>query len=1105
MPVVSVSTTPEKVLEKLNPPAASGGECAPYLPFTRWLYRPGVFSSMILICALCIGQAWAGERSQPTLQGSRPDFERAFAKNDYSGIKRLAMAHPDRLRPLVDGFLADFSKASAESRPKEARRAYRLAMAVAEVARELFDDPLPADRVKFHRAWARGDHLLKIKADALLKETMAAFDEGRFGDVLAPGRASLETYATLGDTSGEGQALHCLGQAERRLANYAEALVLHQRALELAKKMRDPLLQGQALTDLGDVHEREKDLKTAIAFYREAIHVLNSPAHWQASARAHRQLGDVYVATGKFESAYESYSLALRQAEKANDAERVSEFNDYIGFCHRRLGDYKAASAYHRRALESGDMIASDTPRSRARARSLNHLGLCVSKLAEADAAEEAIEEATEKYREAIAHEEEALGLAARIQDRWRQGYVLRALSVMHLERGALLKNPEAAREFEQSLARAEEALELGVSMQEREWQGLALHNRGLALARLGRQREGLETFNRALELWTQIGDLQSAGYAHRFVARQFHETGGQPAEAEASYDRAILAFDKIADVESQAFTLMDKARVAALQGRRQEAAGLYDAGVAALEAVRARAGFPEFRKAFMGKAYDRYEEAALFALGQNLNDRALRYVESLKARAFLDQLAEGRVELEKGIDPDLKARRENLESALAAATEQIAAAYRKPTPDETELAASKARMESLGMELDQLKKQIRLQNPLYASIQYPEPVTAAELQRKVLRQDEVLLEYFITSRGVFCFVVTTDGFEAVRLAAGAPELRSRVAALLDNLESGPGRGEGYDRAAAGELYDILVKPFEKAMAGKTLVVVPDGILALFPFEALVVLTEKGERSYLFEKHAVKYAPSASVLALLRTQRPAPPAGGRFIGFGDPVYDYDSFRQGKPEGDVSLPGRGVAAGIAKTRHGQLEGRLGRLEGSGEEVLAIERLFPEAGGAKALLRQDAREEHAKAAGMEGYGYIHFSMHGIVTPELQAIAFSQIPDSAEDGLLTMGEVMNLRYNARLVVLSACQTGLGKIERGEGVTGLTRAVIYAGTPAAVVSLWSVDDTATRELMTRFYEAMIQKGAGSPEALRRAKQEVLATHYRHPYFWAAFVMYGE
>ncbi|MGA2402783.1 MAG: CHAT domain-containing protein [Syntrophobacteraceae bacterium] len=262
---------------------------------------------------------------------------------------------------------------------------------------------------------------------------------------------------------------------------------------------------------------------------------------------------------------------------------------------------------------------------------------------------------------------------------------------------------------------------------------------------------------------------------------------------------------------------------------------------------------------------------------------------------------------------------------------------------------------------------------------------------------------------------------------------------------------------------------------------------------------------YVIEQPPVQYLQSASVLT---TQRAGGPGGAKsrfFMGFGDPVYDFESFKAGKPEyGQVSCSGESRSATYLC-----VGGKLGRLEGSGEEVRAIGRIFADANRSdkahKVFLRADATKENARCPDTALYGYIHFSAHGILAPGLQAIALSRIPDDNEDGFLTLGEIMNLRYNARVVVLSACQTGLGWAERGEGITGLTRAVMYAGSPSAVVSLWSVDDEGTRDLMVRFYDNMIRKGGGTAQSLRFAKQEMLKTKYRSPFFWSAFVMYGE
>lgn len=208
-----------------------------------------------------------------------------------------------------------------------------------------------------------------------------------------------------------------------------------------------------------------------------------------------------------------------------------------------------------------------------------------------------------------------------------------------------------------------------------------------------------------------------------------------------------------------------------------------------------------------------------------------------------------------------------------------------------------------------------------------------------------------------------------------------------------------------------------------------------------------------------------------------------------------------------MRGGDFVAELNRGRYDRGGGTLQRLPGSGEEVKGIAALFAASSKKQTVdLRLDAREESAKAPAMADYGYVHFACHGLLGKGFQSLALSQIPDSQEDSLLMLGEMMACRYKARLVVLSACQTGKGTVERGEGVTGLTRAVMYAGSPAAVVSLWSVSDARTKDLMLRFYSKLLKEGLPKDEALRAAKLEMLkSSYFSSPFFWAAFVMHGE
>ncbi len=1036
----------------------------------------------------------------------RAQFESCFQAGNTARMAELAAGRPDLLRPLLDELLADFLSASHRNDTGAQKHALDLAVFVAAQSKMRAADHWPARQVTLYSSWTRRQKEKKLHADGFLRSAKTAFDDGRYSDVISPGNSALDLYVRLADRAGEGDALHFLGQAERKMAHYSKSILLHERALAIARTSKDRLRQGRSLIDLADVYERRKNWPGAVKLYNEALRTLKVPAEWDEAGRALRQLGDVLVAAGDFKGAYEVYSRALSYAEAANDPVLIAEYNDYLGYCHRMVGDYESAVKRHRRAAGEAEKIGTPKERAKARARAFNHLGLCFQALAEQAVSEANPVKGREFYAEAVRSEEEALRLSREAEDRWRQGYVLRALSDIHRQLGMTLAAGEAAPEYGHALSYADQALELALSMKEQEWKGLALHRRGLALALLGRRSEGLAAFRSALELWEGIGDLLSAGYAHRFIARQFEEPDGKLAEAAVSYGKARLAFQKIGDGELEACAMADMARVYGALDQKKKAAALYDGAIAGLEGERSKAGFPEFRKSLMGKVYDRYEEATLFMVENGLNERGFKLVESMKARLFLDQLAEARVDLTKGIQPGLKRKRDSLEKDLSDIGDTIAEAYRKETPDEAAISKLRERQEKLAEQLDGLKKQIRLKNRAYAAVQYPEPVSVLELQTKVLKNDEALIEYLVSNKGVYCFVVTKQKFQVARLPVDEQGLRGALERVLKNLARAPQSDRGYDLHAASGLYDLLLKPFEWAMKGRTLFIVPDGILARLPFEALVV-TDAAGWHYFIEQQTVKYVQSASVLATLRAGGNGGRKSSLFMGFGDPVYDYDHFKAHEPEYGEFSDDRG--ADPARTGYFQVGGKLSRLKGSGEEVRKIDEIFAEAHGSdkvdKPFLRDKATERNARRADAARYGYIHFSAHGILAPGFQAIALSQIPGEKEDGFLTLGKIMNLRYNARVVVLSACETGLGSSERGEGVTGLTRAVMYAGSPSAVVSLWSVDDEGTRDLMVRFYTNMIKKGVETAESLRLAKKEMLKTKFRNPFFWSAFVMYGE
>lgn len=618
----------------------------------------------------------------------------------------------------------------------------------------------------------------------------------------------------------------------------------------------------------------------------------------------------------------------------------------------------------------------------------------------------------------------------------------------------------------------------------------------GEVLLAQGRFDEARRYLEQSRRLYERLGDrwgladtdLASGDLALRTAGRQ---------AAVAVYLRALAQYEAIGDSLSQSAVLTRLAAAAEQAGELQAAARSYRQSITVLESVRRRLGVAELKRSLLENWYESYQQAAAFMLRRGFDDSAFEIVEAMKARQFLDRLAESRVALEKGIDPQLKTERDRVEQQLDRLYEQLAATG-------TDLERSRTLQDevtAVRQRLERIRRDIRLKNPLYAAVQYPEPVTLQRLRSEVLRDDELLLEYAIVADTVYLFRISRASVERMQVPITSRELNAAVQALLRYNARPETAGRVYQeaRAIAQRLYAALLEPALRGGDAANLLIVPDGVLALLPFE---LLENPASGRYLIEERVLRYTPSATVLASNRLLRKLPAKPFNFIGFGDPVYDYAGY----------LAGREAVPYQAQTRTAdrylRSAGSLSRLAGSGREVAEIVALLRQNGLAASMeLRLDAREEKAKGERLAGFSHIHFAAHGVLDGQFQAIALSQIPQASDDGFLTLGEIMNSRYDARLVVLSACQTGLGAQEKGEGVSGLMRAVMYAGTPAAVVSLWNVSDEATRSLMVAFYRGLAA-GRTPHQALRDAKLRLIAEGddlLPHPFAWAAFVYYGD
>jgi CHAT domain-containing protein len=282
----------------------------------------------------------------------------------------------------------------------------------------------------------------------------------------------------------------------------------------------------------------------------------------------------------------------------------------------------------------------------------------------------------------------------------------------------------------------------------------------------------------------------------------------------------------------------------------------------------------------------------------------------------------------------------------------------------------------------------------------------------------------------------------------------------------------------------------------KNLIIIPDDILNLLPFETL--LTGSQPDDWLIRNYTVYYAPSLSSLRELahrqnRKNRAKPQ--NNLLAVGDPYYG---------ELEDKYPELSTKA-ILKDFYALTDLKFYRLRYSHEEIQRISNLIPKS---TLLEREKASEDLVKSANLNNYKIVHFAAHGLIDdqkPARSAIILTLDNDPAQDGFLQMREVFNLRLNADLVVLSSCQTGLGQFIKGEGIEGISRAFFYAGSSSVVMSLWTINDQVSSQFMERFYYHL-KNSENLAQAIRQAKLEMIDSGVvSHPYYWAGFILSGD
>lgn len=565
------------------------------------------------------------------------------------------------------------------------------------------------------------------------------------------------------------------------------------------------------------------------------------------------------------------------------------------------------------------------------------------------------------------------------------------------------------------------------------------------------------------------------------------------PAQAAAFYETALARANEALSTDLATLSLQRLGHAAAQTGQFEQAWQYLERAMRQLESVRSRVPTANLRAAAVQQNWRIYEDAIQVLIRlhrrnprQGFDRQALEVAERARARALLDALAEQKASVTRGLTRSQAAEKTRLQEVLARA---VATLDRQDTPANREaVRVAESRLESWWAEL-------RAANPALVELEYPKSIDASAAQDLARRVKASIVVYALGPAPA-AWVVTPRSVRMVLLPGSRSEIERLVVDLRKNVAMRPKTTSDAAafRPAATRLHQLLIAPLGLEPASPA-ILAPDGILHYLPFDALLL----PDGRFLVEDHELSLTPSLSVLSYLTAK-----AGGAnhrswdLLAYGNPsIPDAAS-------GHALLHDAYRSSGFLITT---------RLLNSEPEVRGIGNLFqPD----KRVLRlgADATESSIKNDPQLGRRRVlHFATHALldeITPARSGIVLAMPDrDKTQDGILRTSEVANLNLDADLVVLSACQTGLGKLTRAEGMMGLTRAFFQAGARRVAASLWNVDDRATADFMTWFYQAVAGSPSTTPSAgLREAKRKFLASAspvYRHPFFWAGFVISGQ
>jgi CHAT domain-containing protein len=820
-----------------------------------------------------------------------------------------------------------------------------------------------------------------------------------------------------------------------------------------------------ALIQAGDRYRVRGDSDAALRLYRLAQTVAEKIGDEVGAAKSQLSLGLTKVVESDYEQALPLEQQALTLYQSAGNRLGAALALLHLSHVHHWLGDYRKAFECARESLGSFEEIKHRQGTAQA-----------LSEIAH-------VYHFQSNFQQELAYNEKAMAIYQEIGDKL-QIAILR-YEIVESHRG--LGNYDRALEIYQDLLKQTEG------SGDRIGAALIRESIGAIYAKQGRYADALDYYRQSLQV-SEAQNFRQAIVAVLVPIAQIYMAEGKYAEAAPLAERAAAMARQMVEETSLYEALTSVGYCQLGLNHPEEARRAFEEAISIIEKLRSQAvGGVEDHQRYFEQRLGAYHGMLSLLARENKAREALAFAERAKARVLLDVLEQGRVGVQKAMTAEDREQERRLESEMTVLNTRLIRVMQSSKPDAQRAGEIKSRLEKARLDYEAFQTSLYVAHPELKTYRGEAPVIKAdELAALLPDASSALLEYVVTDDRTYLFAATkaTGKVEAeirlYTLSIKQDELARRIEAFRRQLAE---RDLGF-RASAANLYELLLKPAEEQLKGKTnLVIAPDGRIWDLPLQALLA----DDNRYVLEKGAVSYAPSLTVLREMAKARGrgAETARVSLLAFGNPAI-----------GQTTIEPPALAL-----RGGKLE----PLPEAEEEVHALGRLYG-ATRSKVYVGAEAREDRVKAEAGEAR-ILHFATHGTLnnaSPMYSYLALAQ-GDKNEDGLLEAWELMQMDLHADLAVLSACETARGRFGAGEGVIGLTWALFVAGVPSTVVSQWKVESASTRDLMLNFHRQLRAPAASKAnvtkaEALRQAALKVMKNSgTSHPFYWAGFVLVGD